>query len=104
MERVDPERAVVVVGRIFREPAMEVRDTGLALVKDRAVEDRHPFDVEHDFGQSRRRFKEFIGLEAANRGERIIRMALGYRNDVVRLRIELEFTLEKILENKLVAE
>jgi len=83
---------------------MEIGNAGLPLVKDRAVEDRHAFDVEHDFRQPFGRLKELIGLEAADRGERVIRVALGYRDDVVGLRVELKFTLEKILENELVAE
>src|SRR3954468_9882636 len=103
MERVEPERAVIVVWRVLREAATEFGDAGLAFVKNRATEDRQAFDVEHDFGEPLGCLEEFIGLEAANRGESVIRIPLRYREDVVWLRIELKLTLEKILENELVA-
>ena len=90
--------------RAIGETSTELGNAVLALVKNRTAKERLARDIECHFRQPLRRIKEFVGLKTAERGEGITGIPLCDRNDVVRLWIELEFTLEKILEHEFVAQ
>src|SRR3954469_4528899 len=82
----------------------QVREAGLAFVKNGPAEKRQAFYIERDFREPLCSFKEVIRLEARQRGDRVVRVRLRDRDDVVRLRIYLELALEKILKNEFVAQ
>src|SRR5437588_1377037 len=83
---------------------MQLRQSRFAFVKYRAAKDREAFDIEDYFREPLGGFEKLIRLETAERGEGVVRIHFRHRHDIVRLRIDLEFALEKILENEFVAQ
>ena len=104
MEAVDSLRLVILVRRTLRKRASEISEAGLAFVENWAAENRLPGDVERHFRQAFGCLEKIVRLKARERGQGVVRTHFVQRDDVVRVRIEPELGLEKILEDKLVAE
>src|SRR5205807_9781456 len=100
MEGIDPPRAVVFKAGITREIAMQIRNSGFTFVENRAIENRRPFHIQHYFREALRCIEEAIGLETRDGGQRVNRISFGNRNDIVRLRINSELALIKILHDE----
>ena len=100
MEGIDPPGAVVFKTGIARKIAMQIRDSGFTFIENWTVKDRGPFHVEHHFGQALGCIEETIGLESGDGGQRINGIGFGNRNNIVRLRINPELTLIKILHDE----
>src|SRR4051812_41763747 len=104
MERINSQRAVIMESRAILEAAAQLPDGVLTLIKNRTAKERLAPDVERHFGKALRRFEKIVGLKAGQPGERVIGAPLRYRHNIVRLRIEPELALEKILQNVGVAQ
>ena len=103
MEGIDPPGAVVFKTGIAREIAMQIGNSGLTFIENRTIENRRPFHIEHDFREALGRIEEAISLETCDGGQRVNRIGFGNRNDIVRLRINPEFALIKILHDEGIA-
>src|SRR4051812_44922652 len=104
VERIQPQGVVIVGQRAIRKAAMEIGEARFALVKNRPAKQRSSSDIERNFRQPLGCLKEVVRLKTGNPRERVIRVVLSDRDDVVRLRVDLKFALEKILEDVLVAQ
>src|SRR5204863_3953883 len=102
--RIEPERAVVVVGGTSRKISTQLGEARFALVENRSAEERQAFYIQRHFRQTFRCLEEIVRLEPPDRGQRVVRICFRDRDDVVRLRIQLKLALEKILEDEFVAE
>src|SRR5438105_9807724 len=85
MERIDPPRAVVFKTGIARKISVQIRNSGLTLIENWAIENRRPFHIEHDFGQALGCIEETIRLETGEGGQRVNRVGFRNRNNIVRL-------------------
>src|SRR6478609_3521784 len=99
MERIDSQRAVIVKSRAILKAAAKVPDGRLTFVKNRTAKERLARNIERHFGKALRGLEKIVRLKARQPGERVIGAPLRYRHDIVRLRIETELALEKILQN-----
>src|SRR5947209_13794563 len=61
-------------------------------------------DIERDLRQALRGFEEIVDLHPREAGERVERVPVINRDDVIRLRVESEFGGEEILQEICVAE
>src|SRR5256885_13421677 len=98
MKRIESQGAVIVESRSVGEASAELPNAVLAFVKNRTAKERLPRDIERDFRQPLGRIKKIVCLKTPERGDGVGRIPLRYRDDVVGLRIDLEFALEEVLE------
>ena len=78
---------------------MQLRKSRFAFVKNRSAKDREAFHIEHYFREPLGLLEEVIRLETPDGGQGVIWIRFRHRDDVIRLRIQLELALEKVLED-----
>src|SRR5450631_3060989 len=103
MEGIDAQCAVVLKNRTAFEASVQIGDAGFTFIKDRSSKKRGSRHVEHHFGKSFGCFEEIVRLEAADRGQGVCRAQFRDRDHVVWLRIDLELSWIKVLQQILVA-
>ena len=68
MKGIDAPRPIILEAGITRKISVQIRNSSLAFIENRAIENRGPFDVEHDFRQALGCFEETVRLKTGDSG------------------------------------